>query len=141
MNFPKRKKLEEKLINQEVYPIILDFYTYKPTEEGDKIIIYSEIDLGGSTLKKLHQLSRDFDSFCLPPAVYIFEVERETMRGGMISYDEDRIELSSIIFTHPKFPNEGEMKLFHELSHAIAFEIGFAPEYQRLSKNLIEAYE
>lgn len=137
----KTEEGKEKLINQEVYPIILDFYTYKPTEEGDKIRIYSEIDLGGSTLKKLHQLSRDFDSFCLPPAVYIFEVERETMRGGMISYDEDRIELSSIIFTHPKFPNEGEMKLFHELSHAIAFEIVFAPEYQRLSKNLIEAYE
>jgi len=139
---------EEKIISREIYPIRLDFYTYRPPtkeefktmkEEFDWIRIYSEIPLPEDLLQKLHQLHRVFDKFTFPPKVYIFEVEDEESRGG--SYGGDKIELPSNIFTCPIFSNEGITKLFHELSHSVVDAIISNTRDQRANRILFTAYE
>ena len=145
--FAQREKGE--LTSSVAFPLNFEVFTYKEKED-DLPKIYSEIPLEEMLLKELHEQHKVFDKFTAPYGVFILKSEKlagmndedleERMRGGYCNYDDSRIYLPSIIFTNPRFPNEGRMKMYHELAHVIMNSVINDDRDQRVNIALFSAY-
>ena len=112
-------------------------------QELKRIKIYSEVTLDKETLRKIYELVKTLDSYVHPVSVVIIKTHPEKHTGAYFG-DRDRIEIPSSSFNNPEFENEGFIKLFHELGHAIRKRISLRPDQeansalQAVYRNLVQ---
>ncbi len=103
-----------------LYPVMLDYSTYIP-DGGDSNSppFYAELPLPEQAGKDICAVQQLFSNLGIQLPIYIFAETDPSGRGGDFSPANHYAEVPSIIFTEPVFANEGQMKLYHELSHAL----------------------